>query len=407
MPPKRPNLILDEQAFQDLLSAAFTIQEHNARLRVARKNEPPSQALPEAVSETEATTFCPHCGAAKSPQDSHCANCGREEFRPGELMQRKWASMWLMSQERELWPERWAEAGEVQEIRPEIGEDRQEDVAASEAEAEPVAGSMRDSGDDSFHPAPLARETRREAAPPAQVESEVFGQRLDQPALADNAKLEHVSAESEWNEESAALREAANEASAAAVSHLDAQTLDAQTLPWPASSPPAGDDAFSTGVAAMDESPMDESPRDERMIDSEASAARTPGAAAEAKPDNLGRRLAGLRVTLRFHRADLYLAAALLLFGVALLWPTVSGSRPAALSPMERVLIALGIAEAPAAPAVHPKGDPTIDVWVDPHTALYYCPDDERYGKTPDGRVSTQRDAQMDRFQPAGRSPCE
>jgi hypothetical protein len=46
-------------------------------------------------------------------------------------------------------------------------------------------------------------------------------------------------------------------------------------------------------------------------------------------------------------------------------------------------------------------------VWIDPHTALYYCPGDEQYQKTDGGRFSSQREAQMDRFEPASRSACE
>jgi hypothetical protein len=121
---------------------------------------------------------------------------------------------------------------------------------------------------------------------------------------------------------------------------------------------------------------------------------------------SFGRRLTDLRVTLRFHRANLYLGAAIFLAALALMWPTVSEPQRASLSPMERALVAIGIAEAPA-PVVHSTGDPGINVWVDPHTALYYCPGEEEYGKTADGRVSSQHDAQMDRFQPAGRAPCE
>jgi hypothetical protein len=68
--------------------------------------------------------------------------------------------------------------------------------------------------------------------------------------------------------------------------------------------------------------------------------------------------------------------------------------------------VTIGIAEAPA-PVVHLHGDPGLAVWVDPHTALYYCPGEEQYGKTADGRFSPQREAQMDRFEPAGRSACE
>jgi hypothetical protein len=70
-------------------------------------------------------------------------------------------------------------------------------------------------------------------------------------------------------------------------------------------------------------------------------------------------------------------------------------------------LVAIGIAAEAPAPAIHLQGDPGIEVWVDPHSALYYCPGEEPYGKTADGRLSSQHDAQMDRFEPAGRSACE
>jgi hypothetical protein len=111
-------------------------------------------------------------------------------------------------------------------------------------------------------------------------------------------------------------------------------------------------------------------------------------------------------VKLRVHRANLYLGAAVSVAALALLWPTVSAPSTSTLGPMDRALVALGLAEVPA-PVAHVKGDPKINVWVDPHTALYYCPGEEQYGKTVDGRVSSQRDAQMDRFEPAAGSVCE
>ncbi|MGB0046819.1 MAG: hypothetical protein WBP70_05120, partial [Terriglobales bacterium] len=118
------------------------------------------------------------------------------------------------------------------------------------------------------------------------------------------------------------------------------------------------------------------------------------------------RHFADWRVTLRFHRADVYLGVAILVAVVALLWPAASSQRQPTLGLMDRALISLGIAEAPA-PVAHVQGDPGIEVWVDPHTALYYCPGEEQYGKTADGRFTSQRDAEMDRFEPAGRSACE
>jgi hypothetical protein len=118
-------------------------------------------------------------------------------------------------------------------------------------------------------------------------------------------------------------------------------------------------------------------------------------------------RLADLSVTVRFHRADLYLGISLFVAVLALLWPAAASPRHHALGPWERALITLGIAEAPAPPVVHLQGDPGIQVWVDTHSALYYCPGEEPYGKTAGGHVTTQREAQMDRFQPASRSVCD
>ncbi len=55
---------------------------------------------------------------------------------------------------------------------------------------------------------------------------------------------------------------------------------------------------------------------------------------------------------------------------------------------------------------MHHSGDPNMKVWVDTHTALYYCPGDELYGQSPDGHFTTQGEAQQDRFEPAERSAC-
>src|ERR1700687_778871 len=102
MHSNRPNLALDEQSFQGLLSAAFIIQEHND----LRQQAPQTQADPEAPPEPEADRVCQHCGAPMPAEVSRCGSCGLAEFRPGESMQRHWASMWLMSQHAGLWPER-------------------------------------------------------------------------------------------------------------------------------------------------------------------------------------------------------------------------------------------------------------------------------------------------------------
>jgi hypothetical protein len=127
----------------------------------------------------------------------------------------------------------------------------------------------------------------------------------------------------------------------------------------------------------------------------------------EANQGSVGRwsALLNLRQRLRDRRADLYLGLSVLVAVVALLWPTSASPQKPRLDPWQRILVELGIAEAPA-PQIHYRGDPSIQVWVDPHTALYYCPGDEPYGKAPDGRLTSQRDAQADQFEPAYRAAC-
>jgi putative methionine-R-sulfoxide reductase with GAF domain len=126
-------------------------------------------------------------------------------------------------------------------------------------------------------------------------------------------------------------------------------------------------------------------------------------------------------------RGDFYLAIAVILVVVVIRWgiwsnhsvgatgrgTAVSGSvnrgkqsaPDADLSAFDKILIALGLAEAPEAPQY--RGNPDTQVWVDLHTALYYCPGSDLYGKTPQGKMTSQRDAQLDQFEPANRKACD
>lgn len=112
------------------------------------------------------------------------------------------------------------------------------------------------------------------------------------------------------------------------------------------------------------------------------------------------------------HRGDLAIGAATLILIIALSgWgsrPVQSQSKlpaPPRLSLFERMLVTLGVAEPPATQPY--SGNPNIQVWEDVHHALYYCPGSDLYGKTPDGKFTTQGDAQLDQFQPAARKDCE
>jgi len=118
------------------------------------------------------------------------------------------------------------------------------------------------------------------------------------------------------------------------------------------------------------------------------------------------------RIWLATHRGDfsLVIAAVLLLFALTTPESQSHGTRANAsgapsLTVFERLVVGLGFAEAPAAPTLH--GNPNAQVWVDVHTALYYCSGSELYGKTPGGKLTTQRDAQLDQFEPAARKSCE
>ncbi len=114
-------------------------------------------------------------------------------------------------------------------------------------------------------------------------------------------------------------------------------------------------------------------------------------------------------------RANIYVAiAAAILLAVTFGWgswqaPVTSASSSAAssdphLTAWEKLLVSLGLAEAPPAPLY--TGNPDTLVWVDVHTALYHCPGSELYGKTPDGRFAKQVEAQQDQFEPANRKAC-
>jgi GAF domain-containing protein len=120
-------------------------------------------------------------------------------------------------------------------------------------------------------------------------------------------------------------------------------------------------------------------------------------------------------------RADIYLAVAIILMVGVVRWGISSSHsvnatgaagashrKPdpnADLSVFDRLLIGLGVAEAPDPP--EHKGRPEIQVWVDVQTALYYCPGADLYGNTPKGKFTTQRDAQLDQYEPAYRKACD
>ena len=296
-----------------MLAAAFTIQEHNAQ---RRKN---AQPRPERL--------CRQCGGPVHNDAPLCGQCA--EARPGEELQRKWASLWLMSQEQGLWP------------------DRSADISAP-IPAEPPAY------------APPVETTLAAHVPSPQLgDARAFPFSVD--AIGKEEEID-----SEIDRE--IKREFKHERLA------DASEVDAEPS-WPA----AIDRARilqSLGCVSV-------------SFDGESLRRRPAARRSWIAPKRLRNlRLRDLHLTLRFHRADFYLVLAIIVSTFAMVWvlsatPAPGAHRKPRLRPWERALISLGLAEAPEPPPR--RGNPNISVWVDPKTALYYCAGEELYGKAPGG----------------------
>ena len=350
MASDRAKLVLDEQSFQGLLAAAFTIQEHNARMNSdgppAGRTQAPAQAKVAPPPKAEPST-CNQCGGPLPAADASCPNCSVPNFRPGERLQRNWASLWQMSQEQ----------GVTLDVHRKPGSD--------------LPLSPADPGRLPSNPVDPGRTVRSIAAP------------------GEAALERHIQEESE---DPAADEQVIDSDAGSVDRDLPREFVHAR-IEWPAE--PADETAHTTLAESTDPVPLtDEDLGESGWADSEAETVAEAG----------GGRLSNLRLKLHFRRADVFLGLAVVVAAVALLWPAAGEQKPK-LPPWERVLVAMGIAEAPQ-PVVHFHGDPNLKVWVDTHTALYYCPGDELYGKSPDGHYTTQREALADRFEPAERSVC-
>jgi len=173
----------DEQFFQSVLSAAFTVQEHNDRRKPVRQTPARrTQAEPEAHPEPEADRLCEHCGALMPTDASWCGSCGLEEFRPGDRMQANWASMWLMSQQQILWPQ----------CSPEIHEGPRTVVPPLDVERKPLAQAPHDSAGPSFLVLPVAKEAAKET-----IRQEKNGTIHDR--AFDTSALDKAEAKSQWS----------------------------------------------------------------------------------------------------------------------------------------------------------------------------------------------------------------
>ncbi|SRR5712692_657967 len=100
-----------------------------------------------------------------------------------------------------------------------------------------------------------------------------------------------------------------------------------------------------------------------------------------------------------------YLAIAAILLATAGVWWYVLNGEPGHAPPVvDKLFVRLGL-KTPAPPIYN--GNPDTKVWIDVHTALYYCPGAEAYGKTREGKSARQHDAQLDHFEPASGNACD
>ena len=289
-------------------------------------------------------------------------------------------------------------------------------AAGSGVTGRPVGSEIREHGnngrndrfgDPSSRPAPGGLALHRSAED--KLEAAKSSVQIPLENLSDTRALPQAEAAAETKSKTAAIGEAMDEVTGRQTahgidhedSHLVVHALKLSTSDEDSSNDHSSDDRSSIEPHASMEARADES--EEGYYGEGGNDGSGNGPLVHRAP---GQRLADLRVTLRFHRSSLYLIGAVLVAAVALFWPAAGSPRKGALSPFERALVTLGLADAPD-PVVHVQGDPGIEVWIDPHTALYYCPGEEQYGKIADGRLSSQHDAQLDRFEPAGHLACE
>lgn len=315
--PEKP--FLDEQAFQRLLSAAYVMQEHNARLKKnpAPVNPPKFEVVPLPKAQP-----APEPPVAADPIQS-----------AGSTSQKNWASLWEMHH------------------RPDTTSASDEPPAAT-----PNASPVED----------------EEALFPSDLEEivEKFGHD-DEAAVEPSATKPSVPAENAPHrilEETALVKTPAKSIASA----------QASTVPATSSSP---------WVSARNARAWLESLRTDK-----------------AKSEWLRRQW-------RESRGNFYIAgASVVLLVVLIQWfttpPPQPNGGPRQLSPVEQLMVKMGVAEAPPTPQEY-NGNPNTKVWVDVRTGLYYCPGAELYGKSKEGKVTTQLDAQRDQFQPSTLKPCD
>ncbi len=396
----------------------------------------PATAIPKKPSAP--AFFCRKCGHELVGEEMFCGKCGSPrsgEYQP-PTMQSKVASLWQMQQASKQNAEPAQANGRMRaaerKIHPGVPAEIQPwEAVLSELEdpfGEPEPEAAHELEAD-WKPAP-----RTEAAAPLRKEvieisaaARKFAAGLDAPGEQKSVRAESMSQQS-----------------------LDARSIGAQAVE-PELSKPVSFEADSFETDSFEADAEGELEGDGALLpgrgrpglpdlvgEAEKSAAGQASTTAlatahplawssAAKAKEAFEQLAASRSQNSFvrfwntRRGDVYLAVAVVLVAAVVRWSIwsehsfgangsaakVSHRRPAPdadLSTLDKLLISLGVADPPD--PVEDKGNPDTQVWVDLHSALYYCPGADLYGKTPQGKYTSQQDAQLGQFEPAYRKPC-
>jgi hypothetical protein len=392
---------------------------------------------------TTAGRICRGCGKEFSADEAFCGKCGMTRSKPGGNnghLQSKWASMWYMQQAA-------GQADVKREDERVNGKKSQETVAPGKTPAvlPPWPTTPQ-----------LASRKKEETAPPAPVSTAAAAPK-EQPPPRLPVSLEEIVAQ--FAEESDLIPAphvtefrppVAAEPILAGLAEAPEETIDWKLGPATEieleahrqretsfqetsfqetgfqNEPEPGTAIYPEGANIFEDAPLvvrnplsdDHSAVDETMTPAaEVTTNSTWSSAANARRwlDSVrgpSPRTVWLKEQWRCHHANIYLATAALIFVASLIGlfmqpAPVAHKNPAEaqLTAFEKLMVNLGLAEAPPTPVN--LGNPDRQVWVDLHTALYYCPGSELYGKTAGGRYETQRSAQLDQFESASRRACD
>jgi putative methionine-R-sulfoxide reductase with GAF domain len=367
--------------------------ERSTMLAAIEKLRPNLAALAEEQSVAAARTDmgvsaaaaakspCWKCGSTLMAEELFCGKCGapRDTEDDDPSMQRKLASAWHMQQTSQ----------------ESLAAESPYETSVPEDTTFPAADDTNESEDNFEEDAGSGDLPEPSSLPQLDVSGPSFAESFNASADAD-AMTESLSPESQFEEEESAQEE-------------EEEQEEEQEQ----------EDNVEVPAAAL----VRPQPEHEQIVWSSAAKAREflESLSEPRSPNALAR-------FWRSRRGDFYLAVAVILMVVVIRWgiwsnpsvgatsggTAVSGSaarhkqpaNDADLSLFDKLLIGLGLAEAPDE-APEYKGNPDMQVWVDLQTALYYCPGTDLYSKTAKGKLASQREAQLDQFEPASRKPCD